>query len=524
MGHSVMCSPSNIPYPDLPGAQFTSLGASLVSNLTIQIPESAYTNNGALNVQGVSFCNVTTTYTHGEGTETVTISVYLPETNWNGRMQGIGGGGWNAGGLHFPPASMSMLGAVAEGYSAATDAGHASLDPEDWVLLSPGHVNLRLLEDFGSTSLNELSIIGKAITKSYYGKPPTYSYWNGCSQGGRQGMKLAEKYPTAFDGIVASAPALDLAGLGVGDLWPQVVMNTMDQYPKNCELVAITQAAVEYCDGFDGLIDGIISNPDTCNFDPYSIVDRPLTCNDTGTPEMVHISKTAAQIANATWTGARKIDNSFLWWGIKKGARLVEENVGFVIIPGLATTVCLQNGTCAGKPMEISDQWTRLIVKKDHSFDVSTITAVEFEDLFRASMEEYGSIFNVEPNLNAFRDAGGKVMSYHGLADTVIPPDSTRHLYERIAAQDKYVHEYYRLFEAPGLDHCYSGAGGYYPAGLFKALVSWVEDGIHPDKLVASTPPLNGSTHESILCPYPQKAYYNGLGSSATADDFYCDE
>ncbi|KAI0884763.1 tannase and feruloyl esterase [Annulohypoxylon maeteangense] len=519
----MMCSPATIPYPSLPGVQFTSLSSSLISNVTTHIPESLYVNNGALDVQGVSYCHVTTTYTHTGTTDNVTVDVFLPQDGWNGRMQGIGGGGWAAGGLAFPLAAYSMLGAVAEGYSAATtDAGHASSDPADWVLSSPGHVNYHLLENFGYTSLNELSIIGKAITESYFGKPPHHSYWSGCSQGGRQGMKLAEKYPTAFNGIAASAPALDLTLIGVGDLWPQLVMKAMGQYSKNCELLAITQAAIDYCDADDGSVDGIISDPDNCNFDPHSVVGEPISCNDTGVPETILISETAAKVANATWTGVRKSDGSPLWWGLKKGAALVEEDIGFTVIHGLATTVCYQNGTCVGKTGSMIDEWIRFLVKKDPDFDISAVTAAEFEDIFQASEEEYGPFCNVEPNLDAFRDVGGKILSYHGLADSTIPPNSTTHFFDQVAAKDNRVHDYYRVFEAPGLAHCFTGAGGYYPAGLFKALVSWVESGIAPDKLPASAPQQDGTMRNGVLCPYPQKVRYKGLRSNHKDDDFYC--
>ncbi|XXG97654.1 hypothetical protein Hte_003961 [Hypoxylon texense] len=504
-----MCSPSNIPYPELPGAQFTSLSATLVSNLTVQIPKGGYANHGAV---------------AAGGNETVTVDVYLPADSWNGRMQGIGGGGWTAGGINAPGPSMSMLGAVADGYSAVTtNAGHASLNPYEWVLKSPGVVNHHLLEDFSSTSLNELSIIGKAIIESHYGSPPLYSYWNGCSQGGRQGMKLASEYPTAFDGIAASAPALDSVGLGVGSLWPQAFMNTLGQHSKNCELLAITEAAIKYCDEDDGLVDNAISYPDSCNFDPYSVVGQAISCNDTGIPEIVHISETAAKVANATWTGSRLLDDSLTRQGLKKGARLVEKNLGFMIIPGLATTVCSSNGTCVGKPAGSSEQWIRLLIKKDPNFDVSTITVEDFKKLFEISMEEYGQTFKVKSDLDAFRDAGGKVISYHGLADSIVPPDSTRHYFESVAARDKQIHDYYRVFEAPGLDHCFLDGGGYYPEGIFEALVTWVESGVAPDRITAHTSPLNGTMRSSILCPYPQKAYYNGLGPSTTAEDFYCE-
>ncbi|KAI1095104.1 tannase and feruloyl esterase [Rostrohypoxylon terebratum] len=506
-----MCSPSTIPYPTLPGIQFTSLVTSLVSNVTTQIPESLYVNNGALDIQGLSYCHVTTTYTHTGASDNVTIDVYLPIKGWNGRMQGIGGGGWVAGGVDFPLSAYSMLAAAAEGYSAVTtNAGHSSLSPYDWVLSSPGHVNHQLLENFASTSLNELSIIGKAITKSYFGKPPHHSYFSGCSQGGRQGMKLAEMYPTAFDGIAASAPAPYLTRLGVGNLWPHLVMKTIGKFSKNCELIAITEAAIEHCDAQDGLVDGVILDPEKCDFDPFSVVGNSISCNDTGILETIAISTTAAKVANATWAG------SSLWWGVKKGTTLVNEDIGFATLPGLATTICSQDGTCVGKPAEIVTQWIQLLMEKDPDFDVSTVTATRFEELFRAAEEEYGAMFDVQPNFNAFRDAGGKIITYHGLADTIVPPDSTTHFYNELAAKDTKVHDYYRIFEAPGLSHCFSSFGGYYPAGIFKALVSWVESDIAPDKLPASTPSKDGAAHNGVLCPYPQKVRYS------TSDGFYC--
>ncbi|KAI1461071.1 tannase and feruloyl esterase [Annulohypoxylon moriforme] len=517
-----MCSPSVIPYPSYPGVQFTSLTASLVSNVTVQILESFYVNNGAINASGVNYCHVTTTYTHTGKNDNVTVDVFLPTEGWNGRMQGIGGGGFVAGGLALPFTAQSMLGAVTEGYSAATtDAGHASLNTADWILTSPGHVNQQLLENFAYTSLNELSVIGKSITESYFGKPPHHSYWNGCSQGGRQGMKLAEKYPTAFDGIAASAPAIDLTLVGVGDLWPQLVMKQLGKYPKNCELQAINQAAIDYCDANDNVVDGIISDPDNCNFDPQSVVGKQISCNDTGILETIPISTVAAQAASGTWAGVRRSDGSPLWYGLKKGTRLVAEFVGFATIDGLATTTCYQNGTCVGKPVGIVDEWIRFFVKKDPNFDVSSITAADFEHLYQDSEDEYAPAWNVEPNLDAFRDAGGKIISYHGLGDGVIPPNSSTNFFDQVAAKDKQALDFYRIFEAPGLPHCYSGAGGYYPAGIFKALVSWVESGVAPDKLSATDSPPNGTVHTGVLCPYPQKVRYNGLRSSATADGFF---
>ncbi|KAF3070561.1 hypothetical protein GL218_00704 [Daldinia childiae] len=220
---------------------------------------------------------------------------------------------------------------------------------------------------------------------------------------GDKDLRLPRNTLPAFDGIVASAPAVDLAGLGVGDHWPQVVMKAMGQYPKNCELAAITEAFIKHCDGDDGLLDGIVTDPDSCDFDPHSVVNKSIDCQDTDSGT-VKISEAAINVAIATWTGAQKSDGSFLWWGVKKGSSLVDGDTKLGVSPGLATTTCSGNGTCTGHTMEIVDAWIRLLIKKDPTFDVTTVTIEEFQDLFQQSLDEYGSIINVKPNLDAFRD------------------------------------------------------------------------------------------------------------------------
>ncbi|KAI5864199.1 tannase and feruloyl esterase [Durotheca rogersii] len=513
-----MCTPCKIPYPTLAGAEFTSITAALVSNITVQVIEGLYPNHGAINREGVTFCHVTTSYTHTGRSDNVTVDVFLP-VDWNGRLQAVGGGGWQAGGLDSPLSNFSMFGAVAEGYATATtNAGLTGETPEGWAFESPGKLNLGLFENFGTTSLNELSIVGKAVTKSYYGEPPKFSYFTGCSQGGRQGYKLAETYPDAFDGIAASAPALDFSGLGVGDLWPQTFMNTLGRYPWNCEIAANTDAAIAACDANDGRVDNVIADPDACVFDPFSLVGTSISCYDEHSPETVEISELAANVTNITWTGPRATDGSFLWWGLEKGTRLVEEMTALGLNPGLATTVCLADGTCSGNPFLVTILWIQYLVKKDPNFDVTTITTEEFEDVFRASRKEWAPVFDVEPNLDSFRDAGGKLISYHGLADITVPSDGTRSFFEQVAARDSTVHDYYRLFESPGLSHCLGGFG-YYPAGTFDALVSWVENGVAPETLVGTSPPReDGNVETSVLCPYPKKTRYDGSESGICVD------
>lgn len=291
------CSAASIPYPDLYGAEFLSLEAKLITNLSTYIHEGYYTNHGAVNVINANFCNITVAYTHPGQNDTINVQVWLPQDTWNGRMQHIGGAGFQAG-LHYA-GLQGMTAAVGEGYATlGTDAGLGSqVTPANWALLSPGNVNLYLLQDLISVSLNDASVIGKSIVNSYYGQPPAYSYFSGCSQGGRQGLMLAQRYPDAYNGIAASAPAINWNELLMGDYFPSLLMNELGQYPAPCEFNAITAAIISACDGNDGIIDGIITDPDACDFDIQSLVGTSINCTDT--KSVTSISSIAAVVAQA---------------------------------------------------------------------------------------------------------------------------------------------------------------------------------------------------------------------------------
>ncbi|KAH7353150.1 feruloyl esterase-like protein B precursor [Pyrenochaeta sp. MPI-SDFR-AT-0127] len=486
------CTAEAIPYPTIFGAEFTSVQTSLVQNYSRFVPQYYNFNHGDIQARNMTFCNVTLTHTHPGQGDTVTTQVWLPiQPKWNGRLQAVGGGGWIAGLHSFT--SISMSGAVAEGYAAVTmDGGVPSEYPSDWALLSPGNVDLFALQNFASVALKDAALAAKSVINSLYGRAPSFSYWSGCSQGGRQGLMLAQRYPDLFDGIAAAAPATNWPELFVAIHFAQQVMNEMHEYPHDCELDALTAAAIKACDGNDGLIDGLISDPDACHFSPYSLVGTLVNCSSSSTTNS--ISKAAAAVADAAWTGARKEDGSFLWYMPGYEANLTGPT-------STAGTTCSPNGTCTGRPNSLSTDWIRLFVKKDSEFDVSGMSRQDFERVFRASVREFESIIGSNsPDLSEFRKAGGKMITYHGLADEIIPFRNSRHYYDAVTALDRNVHDFYRLFESPGLAHCYGGAGGY-PSGTFDALVKWVEEGVVPDKLEAKSV----SNRSTVLCPYPKK-------------------
>jgi hypothetical protein len=304
-------------------------------------------------------------YTHPGWNDVINVEIWLPLDEWNGyvstvklpkllrilvlkltfgksRFQGTGGGGYQTG-----DGASALVSAVHDGYSAAsTDGGHPSetadiAAPAHWALLSPGNLNLPLLQDFAAVALADMTLLGQAVTESYYGEKPAYSYWTGCSTGGRQGLMLAQRYPELYDGIVALAPAINWDTFLVTEYWPQQIMNQLGVYPPPCELKAYTKAAIAACDDLDGLEDGIISDANACNFDPFSMVGKTFSCD--GSEESKFTSE-GAQVADAAWSGLIDTSGKQQWYGLSKDAPL----------SGIAGT----NGTSSsGIPFRHSVDW-----------------------------------------------------------------------------------------------------------------------------------------------------------------------
>lgn len=435
---SSACSNATLSYPVLPGGEILSLEANLVSNYSKSIHIGYYANHGGVDIVDTTFCNVTLSYTHPGENDNVQVQVFLPQDTWTGRIQAIGGAGWQAG-LH-EAGIYGMLAAMGEGYAAlGTNAGLGSeVTPENWALISPGNVNLYLYQNLQTVSLNDAAIIGKDIVSQYYGQPATYSYFTGCSQGGRQGHLLAQRYPEAYDGIAASAPAINWNEFFAGDYYATMLMNEMHKYPAPCELSAITDAMVAACDPLDGIVDQVISDPSVCDFDPYSVVGTLINCTDTGS--IVNVSDTAAYIATAACkstsghnpcssqiadanlepdTGPRTVKGEFLWHGLEKGAVLVADpsaGVGkSVAAVSLAATTCSTNGTCTAVAPYIFSDWIQYFIMKNASADLTTMTHEQYDDLFRAGQQEYANYDSNDPDLSKFSARGGKMIAYHGL-------------------------------------------------------------------------------------------------------------
>jgi hypothetical protein len=406
------CSAQAIAFPTIFGAEFMSVQASLAQNYSlsplIRNPRRFRDEEWGRNM---TFCNVTLKHTHPGQNDTTISQVLLPiEPKWNGRLKMVGGGGWQAGLTLYTDQSMSL--AVADGYATVTTDGSVPpTGPDDWALLSPGNLNTLAVQNWAYVSLKDAALAAKSVISGFFGRPTEFSYFEGCSQGGRQGLMFAQRYPDIFNGIQAAAPVINTKWTWAS-YFPQQVMNEMDEYPHTCEIDALTNLAIKECDAQDGLRDGIISDEDACSFDPYTVVGRSLNCSSPSAPKT--ISKAAAIVADAAWNGAWRADGTFIWPTMGHQTNLTQPG-------GLARTICADNGTCTRDVNVLLSTSIRLIGRKDPDFDVSSMSRREYEKTLHAAiMESDGSVGTKSPDLYEFNYAGGKMLTWHGLVRKVV--------------------------------------------------------------------------------------------------------
>lgn len=437
-----------------------------------------------------AFCRVAASI-HPTADSDIKIEVWLPADNWNGKFMGVGNGGWS-GAISYP----SLGTAVNHGYAvASTNTGHDGSEAG----FALGHPEK--LVDFAWRAVHEMTVKGKAIEQAFYTKAPEHSYWNGCSSGGKQGLKEAQKFPQDYDGIIAGAPAYDWTHLMAGDLWPAVAtMKDPAAYLTPAKLQVLHQAAMQACDSLDGLKDGLIEDPTRCHFDPATVL-----CKGSATEDCL----TAPQVE-----AARKI------YGGAKNPR-----TGKPIFPGMTPGSELVWGALASgpKPFGVPDQYFKYIIHKDADWDFKTI---DFDkDVVAADKIDKGLINATEPNLKGFFSRGGKIFIYHGWNDQLIAPASSVNYYKSVVKAMGGVGKVdgsFRLFMAPGMNHC-GGGDGPSRIDVFQTLEQWVEHGKAPEQIIAGHVDGAGKVDRTRpLCVYPKVARYKGTGSIDNADSFVC--
>lgn len=484
------------PHPAIPNAKAVrsceSLAMVALPNTTI---ESAATDPA-----NPAICRVTAITTHPPMGDKIKIWLAIPTSNWNGRFLGNGGGGFVGG------SAAGVNAGVALGYaSGSTDTGHEG-GSGSFALDANGRLNWQSIRDNAHVGIHEMTVTGKALTQAMYGAAPRYSYWLGCSTGGRQGLSEAQRYPLDYDGIVAGAPAINWTKLMMQSIWGSLQMNAAGNPVPVCKLAAATTAAIEACDMIDGVKDGVIEDPARCHFDPRELIGKSAgQCGD--------FTEADANIIRKIWEGPRREDGTFLWYGQSRGADL--------------GALAASRGTPL-KPVgfAFAQDWLKYWITQNPQFDWTTMTPAAYERYWDQSQEEYANVIGTDnPDLTAFRDRGGKAIIWHGWADQLITADATIDYYQRVlkvmGGADK-VSQFARLYMAPGVGHCGGGAGPS-PYGQLDDMLSWVEQGKAPETLTAARRDQTGAiTRSQPLCRYPLVAKYKGSGSTDDAANFTC--
>jgi hypothetical protein len=438
-------------------------------------------------------CAVQLVVTNPPAGDQINVGVWLPTQNWNGRFQGLGGGGFSGGSPTSTPAA-----ALRDGYAAAaTDAGHTG-GSASFALNPDGTLNWQLIADFGYLGIHEMTVAAKALVRSFYRMPSFYSYFNGCSTGGRQGLMEAQRYPKDYDGIAAGAPAINWTKFHPAQLWGQLQMRLAGTVVPLCELAAATQAAVADCDQRDGLTDGIVGDWRGCRFDARTLIGTVTAC---GT-----ITATDADLINTIWAGPRGVDGEFLWYGLERDAPLQALN--------------------GSAPFFVGLEWFRYFLLQNPQWDWRSMTYEQYLLLFQQSVLQYQAVIATDdPDLSAFRDAGGKVVFWHGTADPLIFFRGSVDYHQRLEAAmggARQTQRFARFFVAPGVGHCGGGVGAA-PVGLLDTVVRWVERGKAPDELTGQRADTAGNVVLTRpICQYPLVATYKGRGATTDATNFTC--
>jgi feruloyl esterase len=426
------------------------------------------------------YCRVAATLKPSSDSE-IKTEVWLPVAGWNGKLLAVGNGGWGG-----PMDYDAMSDGLRRGYAVtATDDGNPTRGKGEFVYGHP-----EKLIDFAYRSEHEMTVKAKAIVRAYYGRDPRYSYWEGCSGGGREGLLQAYRYPDEFDGIIAGDPADFRRNAWALWLANASFKNTADYIPPS-KYPMIHEAVLDACDAIDGLKDGLIDDPTRCHFDA-----KVLQCAGEDKPSCL----TAPQVQTA-----RTILSP------------ATTRTGQEIFPRLEPGTELRWARLAGgpEPAALFLDYFKYVVFKNPDWDWKTF---ELERDSALANQAGKDTVALNPDLKAFADRGGKLLLYHGWADQQVAPGATVEFYKSATGQPS---AWARLFMAPGMAHCGGGEG---PNTFDKigAMEQWVEHGKAPDQIVASHS-VNGKIDRTRpLCPYPQTATYRGSGSIDDAANFIC--
>jgi len=459
-----------------------------------------------------AFCRVVAK-AHPSSDSDITIEVWMPLDNWNGKLQGLANGGF-AGAINY----LELGASLQHGYVATgTDTGHAG-SPIDaaWALGHPEKII-----DFGHRGIHEMTRVAKLVIPQFYGSAPKRSYFAGCSDGGREALMEAQRYPEDYDGILAGAPANDWIGLlSLAVVDTQALTATPASFIPPAKVANIGKAVEAACDKLDGVADGVLNDPRQCRFNPASIQCKEgQDAND---------CLTAAQVSalETIYAGIHDPSGRTIFPGYLPGAEQGEG--GWALwITGPAPAKSLMAYFGLG--------YYANMVYDEKNWDYKSFTV---ESGMKTATRKTAEALNaINPDLSAFQRRGGKLILYHGWNDPAIPALNIVNYYQEVIAKmgRSAADSFTRLYMVPGMQHCGGGPG---PENFGEALdapstdpqhniritlENWVEKGTAPSSFIVSKQAsANSPEITRPLCPYPQSARYKGNGDPNQAENFTC--
>lgn len=488
------------------------------------VTEGSFSSTGTDPIPNLpSFCRVEGVIRPSPDSE-IRFEVWMPSGGWNGKLRGVGNAGFG-GSINVD----DMAPAIRQGYAAAsTDTGHQGNDRDArWAFGHPEKVI-----DFGSRAIHEMTEKSKQIIRAFYGQAPTRSFFEGCSNGGRQALMEAQRFPDDYNGVLAGAAPISTMHILAAGLY-----NTPSDptgYIPAGKIPAISRAVLAACDTLDGLKDGILNDPRQCHFDPSVLVCTKSDSNNCLTPPQV------SQLAKI-YGGLKSAKGDRLFPGYVPGGEEGEQGWKAWIVGSASPEEALNYIFALGI--------FRNMVFDDPSWDFHLLNP---EHAIQIAEQKLGPTLDAQrSDLRRFKAHGGKLIVYHGWSDPETPGLVATDYYNAVVSTmgQADVDSFLRLYMAPGMQHCYGGPGpnffgqfdlstlGENPQpdaittdsdhNVFSALEQWVESGVAPGSIVATKfvndlDPAQGIRMTRPLCPYPQVAKYNGSGDINDAGSFIC--
>ena len=425
-------------------------------------------------------------------------AIYRLPKEWNGKVLGIGGGGF-AGNLRIEAAADGL----ARGYAVIqNDMGHPSesaLDPL-FAIDAHGKPNVDGIIDFGHRATHLATTVGKDIAAQLYGRAPQRAYWQGCSTGGRQGLAEVQRYPTDYDGVIAGAPVYTPLTYANAMLRVQAFHAKPESNLLPEHVPLIHDAVMAACDARDGVKDGILTDPRSCSWDP-----GVLACS-AGASGAACLTPAQVETVRRVYAGAKTNDGRFALMPLMRG--------------GESDWVARMIGTPAqplGVNAVLGAPFMAYIVKADPKYDFMTFDPERDMAALDGGIAA-AEVHQQNPDIAAFVGRGGKLLLWHGFNDPGPSPLSTIAYFAAVNGKVPAAKDSVRLFLAPGVLHCRGGAG---PDQIdtLTAMEQWVEHGEAPTRIIATKA---SSPLSRPLCPYPLEAKYQGSGDTNDAANFEC--